>query len=304
MVCAVVWPLGVVLLVRTCTATGPLGLFAAGVLSAAPLAFPMSTSAFGVLFPFTLSRALVPPGVVLAARLLGLTPQREPSDPPAAEPLSARQALVLALPVAVAIASAHPQGAITLAIIAVPLAIWSLCLHLERALAGHGGLRGAVVAGSGLLAAAVCGPPLWRVARPARSSSPWLPQETAADAWRRVLTLAPAKGDVWVPFGAVFLVCAVAVVLLSRSGWLVAAWSWLAPLAVASLSMQDLDDRYVLTGPWYTDPHRLTALPVLLAVPILAVGLDVVGAALRRSPLALPSAAGPIAGACAVAAVL
>lgn len=303
-VCTVVWPLGVVLLVRTCTAAGPLGLFAAGVLSAAPLAFPMSTSAFGVLLPFTLSLALVPPGMVIAARLLGLARPREPSGPPAPELLSVRQALAVGLPVAVAIASAHPQGAIALAVIAIPLAIWSLCLHLERTLEGRGGLRGAAVAGSGLLAAAACGPPMWRVARPARSSSPWLPEETAADAWRRVLALAPAKGEVWVPFGAVFLVCAVAVVLLSRSGWLVAAWSWLAPLAVASLSMQDLDDRYVLTGPWYTDPHRLTALPVLLAVPILAVGLDVFGAALRRSPLDLPSAAMPIAGACAVAVVL
>lgn len=294
-VCAVVWPLGIVLLVRTCSTTGPLGLFAAGALSSVSLAFPMATSAFGVLFPFTLSLALIPPGIAAAARLLGLAPVPEQPEPH--EQLTIPQALVLAAPIGIAIASSHPQGAVTLMVISIPLAVWALSSHLWEMLRGRQRLHAAVAPALLLGLAGLLGPWLWETVRPARSSSPWLPKETVGEAWQRVLALAPAAGDPWVPFGAVFLVCAAATVLLTRAGWLVAVWVWLAPLAVASLSMQDLDYRYVVTGPWYTDLDRVTALPILLAVPILAVGIDALAVALPFERLRTASPPALIAGA-------
>ncbi|WP_341856845.1 DUF6541 family protein [Brachybacterium sp. GPGPB12] len=81
----VVWPLGLMALVRTCTRSGPVGWMAAGALAGISGAFPLSLMAFGILSPYFLSMILMPVLVIMLVHLAGLAPD----SPQAPAPLPA-----------------------------------------------------------------------------------------------------------------------------------------------------------------------------------------------------------------------
>lgn len=299
LVCVVLWPLSIVYLVRSTTAAGPAGIFAAGLFASVSAAFPIAPAAFGILLPFLLSMALVPVGLALVVQVL-----RWDGGAVGRSGLTPLQALLVLPVVGTAIALAHPQGILALMVLAAPVVIWVVLVRSDRLLAHRGGLRPVIATGALAVVLARVGSAVWVHVRPGRASSTWLPIESVPQAIGTVTTLAPSGAGPWWPTAGLLIAAMLLVVLATRSGWLVAAWAWAACLAVAALSMQDLDYRYVLTGPWYTDTHRVVALPLVVAVPALAVGTDVAVRLVARGARLPRTALAPVAAVASLVALL
>jgi hypothetical protein len=125
-----------------------------------------------------------------------------------------------------------------------------------------------------------------------QASAVWEPNATLKQAIGQTVSLAPNATPSWLPLGIVVGVCALAVLLGSRSRWLLVAFVAAGAMSVATRATPVGDLRYVLTGNWYSDNNRVTVMLATAAVPLLAVGLDVMlREAARRMP-ALRGAAG------------
>lgn len=211
LVTAVVWPLGLVLLVRTCTSAGQLGLAATALLSSVSLAFPMAPSSFGILLPYTLAITMVPAALTMLVQLLDWNDSPSPSR----SVLSPRQILLLVPPVGIAVALAHPQAVPTLIVLGLPIVLWSTYLRVARWGEGIAARRTAVIALAGALAVfIVCGR-VWEFVRPARSSAGWEPTSSVPEAIGQTLSLQTLGGAPWWPLGLLVIAAALSTLLLS-----------------------------------------------------------------------------------------
>lgn len=138
--------------------------------------------------------------------------------------------------------------------------------------------------------------------RPGESSAVWKPNASLKEAIGQAFSLAPNATPTFVPLGVVMLGCAAAVLLLSRSRWLLAPWLAATAMSLLTRSTPVGDLRYLLFGNWYTDNNRVTAIIAVAAIPVLALGIEsLLHRAVRRRP---SLAGGPAAAAAAVIAVL
>src|SRR5699024_1607612 len=71
---AVVWPLGLMALVRTCTGAGPVGWMFAGALAGITAAFPLTMMSWGIVLPYLLSLSMMPLVLLVVVQLAGLGP--------------------------------------------------------------------------------------------------------------------------------------------------------------------------------------------------------------------------------------
>lgn len=270
LVAAVVWPLGVVTLVRTATTAGPAGWFLAGALAGVSGSFPLSLMSWGIVLPYFLSVALIPLVVTSIVHVAGL----------AEGPDRLRPATVTVLLVAScgAVTIAHPQGVFVSIVIGLPILVWACLVRIAGLL---GRVRGAGPALAWLapitLVAFVISGTLWVRARPPQTSAVWGPNASLSEAIGQIGSLSPNATPTFLPLGIVMVVALTGVVLWSRSRWLVPAWLGIAVLAVSARALPFGDLRYQLTGTWYSDNYRISAAVMIAAVPVLAVGLDAVG---------------------------
>jgi hypothetical protein len=281
----VVWPLGLMALMRTSTTAGPLGWMAAGALAGVTGAFPMALMSWGIVLPYFLSLSLMPLVVIVVSRLAGLAPH-------SSQRLSGLQLAVLLPAVCGAVALAHPQGVFVGMALGLPVLVWgTLSRARDRVAArtatapGAPGARRvwplAVLTVAALLGSAAA----WIRLRPSESSAVWEPNASPKEAIGQALSLAPNATPTFVPLGLVMLGCAAAVLLLSRSRWLLAPWLAATALSVLTRSTPVGDLRYLLLGTWYTDNNRVTALIAVAAIPVLALGIESLQrAAARRRP--------------------
>lgn len=273
LVSAVVWPLGLMALVRTTTACGPFGLFAAGGLAGMTAAFPQSLMSWGIVLPYLLSVALMPLVVMVVAHIAGLAERR----------LRTSQLLVLAPLILLSAALAHPQGVFVGIALGLPILGWAALVRArDLVLRAPDSWRRFWPLALLTLVAAVVSRQIWLVARPPQSSAVWRPNATLTQAIGQVGSLSPNATPAWVPLGVVMLLCLIAVLLLTTSRWLVASWLGAAALSVATRATPPGDLRYLLTGNWYSDNYRISALVPVVAIPLLAVGIDVIGRRLLR----------------------
>lgn len=288
---AIAWPVGLVLLVRTCTRAGSLGLFATGVLSSVSLVFPFVPGSFGILLPFLLGMSMVPAGFTLLAQLMGAGRSSTSSST-----LRPGQVAALLPFMAIALALSHPQAVVALAVLGLPVMLWASCARVSGMITRRDTAPAAALTVLVTLAALAFTLLVWPSLQPGTAAGAWPAIRSTDQAWGQVLSLMPARASTWWPMAVLMVAALAAVVLLTRSGWLVAAWSWAALLAVAALSMPDTEYRYLLTGPWYSDPNLVMVLPLVVAIPILAVGLEAVvrdlfrRKVIHRAPLAPLSA--------------
>ncbi|MFC0675643.1 DUF6541 family protein [Brachybacterium hainanense] len=266
-VCALVWPAGAVLLSRSVLPSSllRLGLLPAGVLSAALPMFPRMLIVFGVLYPNLLGMALLPGMLVLLLRLLGIG-RRDGMSMPAV--------LVLGLLGGIGTALGHPNAAMSLLALAVPVAALGAVGALLRA--AHPRLRGGL-ARAGLLTAAALGlfllaRGIWPVIRPPEQALVWEPDATIPEAIGRILLFSlPAARPAWSL--AVLLLLGAYATVRHRRAEMLAAWGLVAYLFVAVTAWPDGPDRDALVGVWYNDPYRLAAMFAIPALPILALGV-------------------------------
>ena len=284
---ALVWPFGCVALVRQATGPRLPALVAGGLLAGAFGAAPFLLLSYGTVWPNALGTVLLPPVLAALASAVGLSPR------PAADRGRSAAVVVAAVP---ALALAHPNVVVTLAVYAVPLTAAVLAWGPWRAksLRAHGIRWGAWTLGLAVL--------LWVVTRSsvfaATRGTDWRAAESLAQAVGEGLTVAPRGLPVAAVAAALSLVGVVAAAQRPELRWLVGCHAAVVGLfALAAGSDSGLAQ--ALTGPWYNDAFRLGALLPVTAVPLAALGV----AELSRwatSRLPAPGRRAPLVAAAAV----
>src|SRR5699024_10335426 len=181
--------------------------------------------------------------------------------PPSAQRLTVLQLAVL-LPVAcAAVALAHPQGVFAGIVLGLPILLWGRVSRArERFPSARREDHRLWPLATVTLVALIGSVEMWERFRPVRGSAVWEPNASLKEALGQAVSLAPNHTPTFVPLGAVMLGCASAVLLLSRSRWLLAPWAAATAMSVVTRSTPVGDLRYLLTGTWYSDNNRITAL--------------------------------------------
>lgn len=275
-VAALVWPVGLVAMVRLSTTAGSLGLFLAGALSGLSVAFPLTLMSWGIVLPNFLSTALLPAFVLLGTHVLGLVPHPR-------ERLSTA-ALVLLVPVVcVAIIVAHPQGVFAAIALGLPIIVWAFQLRLAQLEPARGGWAPLLITAAHLVVGIGVASYVWPRFRPSQESSVWTPNASGLEAVQQGLSLAGNAARPVHTIGVLMVLAIIGVLLRGQARWLLPAFAVTFWIFTAAVSMQRLELRYLITGPWYSDNYRIAAIMVVAGIPLLAVGLDsLVTVALER----------------------
>ena len=263
----VVWPLGMMALVGSATSGGRAAVGLAGALAGISGAFPLELMSWGLLLPYLLSIALLPTLLLGAAHLLALSPAARRPDP--------AQLAAILIASLLAVTLAHPQGSLAAIVLGLPMALVAVGVRVRSLRRGDTDSPAGLAATAGLallaLAAGLVG---WSIARPSRGASSWDPTAQPGEALRQVLSLTPNSAQASLPLALLLLAAVLAVALRSRSRWLLAPWLAAAGADVLIRSLPEGDLRYLLTGNWYTDNNRVTALIAVAAIPVLALGIE------------------------------
>ena len=293
-IAAGIWPLGIALLTRVVTGdSAAAGLAAA--LAAAMLAFPQLMFAWGVLYPYALSVALVPATVavtILAVRPEGWSPR---FDSGAARPRSASDTLLveraageskrrdprvgLTLTAAagvVGIALAQPASLLVWGILSLIWLTGEILPRLRTARAATGSSRRAMLMLAGLAGAWLVLALVWLQFAVFAGAVLWDPYLSVLGAVRDVAL--NSQGALPAAPGISILLCAGLVVAVRAPGlrWFAIAWALFSVLYIVSVATSIPIVTRALTGPWYGDSYRLAAVTPVLVVPLAAMGLAAV----------------------------
>jgi len=300
---AVVWPVGFVALARVTLGRSGVTLVAAGVMSAALTTFPYILMGWGVLWPNLLGAAILPG--VLAPTLVAVGVVGPVPGLP--RPLAG----VLAAATLPGLTLAHPNGLVSLVLIAV-LAVATRLALLWRTQAGV--TRRRARTRLMILVALVVGGPLLapRLSRQIAdtASYDWDAHDALTSSLRDSALLALQEGAP--PWGLLVLVALGAVVCARRARlrWVLVTWAALVLLFVVAATGRPGWGSLV-TGYWYNDKVRVAALLALPSALLGVVGVVAIARSLarllrsftppaigrRRAPwgLALSSGAGALA---------
>jgi hypothetical protein len=270
---AIAWPMGCVFLVRQIFGHRPPVLMAAGLLAAGVAAFPLLMLDFGVLYPNVLAIALLPfaLGALLAVARLG------------AFALPSATAWALLLPWVVAVALAHPSTLMAFFAMGFWPAVAGGAAYFERRLT-EAAPRGRLVAAGALWVVGSAAVTLLFIkARPTSGQAFWQPFTTPGEAILDVLTNSEMGAPMAIAASALMLCGVVAIVAWRRRHlWLVAAYATMSFVYIVGVSFPSSPFRYLLTGTWYSDMMRVTALMPVLVVPLAAFGFGALVALASR----------------------
>ncbi|MBN9154201.1 MAG: hypothetical protein J0J05_09470 [Microbacterium sp.] len=260
-----VWPVGMAWFAREVTGGSDVVAGVAAALSAALWAFPMLMVEWGVLYPYTLSLALLP---AAAAVVVAAPRWAAGAGPVTGTARSAVLTVVLSIASVGALALSQPASILSWAVVAVAFFTW---WAVPRA-RGRGGRRGAVLIAS-LLAAWLAFVLAWVVLTRSTTGAHWPPfrgkLRAALDVvWNGQVMLPAAVG-----VSILMVIGLVVAVRRPRLRWLATTWLVFSLLYYASAAIgQPLVRRYLL-GAWYADPYRFAALAPLTVVPLAAIGV-------------------------------
>lgn len=278
-----IWPLSVLLLVRTLVGRSTGAALAAPVLALGFVAFPWTLVTYGALWPNLLGVALLPAAlatVALATRP-GLGPDPVGPAGPGAYPPGR---VVRWFPVAVAVVAlglAHPNALFGLVVLAVPPVLWGLVGGIRRGLRAGRWPAVRALATVPVVVAAGWGLAWFMFVSPLLDGIRgyyWEPEVTATGAvWDALLHSPDGNDPAW---SVAVLTVAGAVVALrrARTSWLVPAHLLVCTLYVIGASTWSS----VWTGIWYNDAPRIAALVPVTATPLAALGLLALCALGRR----------------------
>lgn len=267
-IAAVVWPLGMMLLVTRVLGAKPIVLVATGVFAAGLSGFPYLLIGFGVLYSLFCAIALLPATFSLCIDVAGLGAESEKNW------VSPLFWLVLISP---GVALAHPSAFVALMLFCVPLFAARLFREFGRALATSHVLRHRGFRTWLLLTAvyAVFFVGVWLKVRPSLGAAPWVAYESTAQAIGEVIASAP-QGAIAAWVVMIFTICGIyRIMRWRRDLWWIFAVYFLAGLLhmfAAGWGANAL--RTFMVGTWYNDPFRPAAFLPLATIPVAVVGLD------------------------------
>ncbi|HEX5402725.1 MAG TPA: DUF6541 family protein [Pseudonocardiaceae bacterium] len=263
-----VWPVSCLLLVRQIIGKSATGLAITGVVSIAFTAFPWDLLGFGVLWPNLLGLSITPAILALVISITG-----QAND----DAIGKGRAWTM-LPVAfVGAAFAHPNSIFAvIALSLVPIGV-ALVMRAKR-LHGEGRpRRGIIDIVIGFVVFMLFW--AWAATTPALATVRkfvWAPFDTPARAVGEVL-FQSMNG-----YNALWILALVVLgaILLCRSQpalrWVVGSFAITGFLYVIAAAF-NRPDTSEFTGYWYNDPHRLSAMIPITAVPLAVAGLLYLG---------------------------
>lgn len=300
-IAAGVWTVGMTWFARVILPDDAAVAAVAGALSGTLWAFPMLVLEWGVLYPYTLSVALLPAAcallVVLPEWLRGRGPV--PHGWPAVVLVA-----TLAVGSAAALALAQPSSLLAWGAVGTILLVsHTIRGRRSRSHAGRVGMVTATVL-VGMLVAAV-----WMLfGRQTTVASHWPAYQGKAVAGLEVIVNGQMGMGWAVAISVLMVVGLVTCVRQARLRWLAATWVLLSTLYVAATSVRSDQTRTLLLGAWYADPYRFAALTPLVVVPLAAIGLVVlvrgIVAAVSRMPVGSGGGTGWSVAAAVAAAVV
>jgi hypothetical protein len=264
LICALVWPLSCLFAVRQLRTLSRPSILAAGVIVSAFAAFPVLLLEFGVLYPNLLSLAMVPAGLTLVAAAVGQAP---------ATRITRSRAAVLALLSLPGIAVAHPNGAMTLVALSVPMVIALYVGLLVPRLRGGSYLQASIVTVALLLGVLILGK-VWEVVRPPAAAAFWDRVETSSQALGEALLNAPFGRPAAWAVSTLVVVGLITCVRDRRLLWFAGAFAVSTAVFIVAAGFEISELRSYITGVWYNDPYRLAAIAPLTAAPLAIIGAD------------------------------
>jgi hypothetical protein len=256
---AVVWPLGCLYLVRVILPGNVPALLSAAVLSASLPAFPLLMLDYGVLYSYFLALALLPVALAIAFDLLQVSGPRSGSLPVLLLLLaSGLVAIGLAQPAVVFAWAAFVAAAVTVIVVG-----WLRQPRPARQrLLAAGGL------GVGLGAFAV----VWVIFGRVGANSPWPTYTNAFGAVFEVLTYSMKGTPVAVVRSLLTVVGLIRLAISREQRWLLAVWAVGAFLFAIAVAFPSWSIRALVVGLFYRDPPRLSALLMIVALPVAVIG--------------------------------
>lgn len=269
---AIIWPASIVLLTRVLTGGRAWVDAAAGVLSAGLPAFPFLPVDYGVLYPYLLALAILPPTV--AASIVAFRLGRSTAT-------DVRPVILVLLGSLAGLAFAHPGGFIAWMVATMLCAAFAFVLLVRRAPSRRTLIIASIVFGVSVVLVAVA----IFVLRPDEVARGWLPVGSVGQAAGEALFLSPRYASTPLAVAVLFWVGAfVALRRRGRAGILaVALFAVFAFLYVVAQALPWLTIRDLITGPWYNDAVRLAALLPMLAIPLASLGAVVVPQLIGRA---------------------
>lgn len=263
-----VYPIGLVMIVRTCATAGPIGVFLAGALAPITGAFPLIMMSWGILWPYLMSIALVPVAICVCAQLLRLAP----AGPRRLTPGQ----LAVAFPlVGLTIVAAHPTGFYAAMLLCGPMLAWASVLRARRLVGREPGALLPFAATTLLtVVAAVVTAVVWKTYRPNYESAVWAGDAAPREAIGQALSMSAHTSSTVMWLGVVVAASVLVLILTGAERWMVAAFTVATVHGVFARTLDVSPLRYQLTGGWYGDTFRITAIAPLIGVPLLAVAID------------------------------
>lgn len=262
-VAAAVWTLGCMLLVRTVVGVKPWVIGFSAILAASFTSFPLLLLDFGVLYPNFLSIAFLPFSMAAVAVFFGL------GSEPAWHPLARFAAAPLA---AIGVAIAHPNGAMTLVALAIPVVLYAFVNRYVIAALWKTRWIETATAVLGLAVGAFAVSKAWKILRPEESASTWAPFNRPSDAIGEILTNSAMNRPIALVVSLLMTAGLYAIFRTGRHYWLLGCFAVTAYLYIVVSSFPQGDFRMLITGVWYNDSYRIAAILPVTALPLAAVG--------------------------------
>nr|WP_202382268.1 DUF6541 family protein [Leucobacter chromiireducens] len=279
-VCAVVWPIGVVLLGRALAGPSTRVTLVSGIASAAFPNFPLALAGYGVLYPNLLAIALAPYIFTGVLQLCALSNARR------SEGSFFVAAGLLTFGSLGAAIFAHPNAIhIALLWMVVPaITVVYRAFRGQRVPGWSGALVEPLLPRKIRLTAALSGLPLlglaiviaWAVGR--TTDNPWKGKHEVSGALLDAFGMTPRlEGHAW-PVTLLFLLGLVVIARSQRRRWI--GFGALIPLAfyVIADGFPSSEWRTFFLSPWYSDPWRLAALIWVGALPLVVIGASAAAA--------------------------
>lgn len=275
---AFVWPASMMFFVRTLS-RNRYAWFLAGVLSNAFAAFPSVFMFWGILYPNLMAYTVVPAvlGLGVCALQVG------------APVVARRRALILGVGAIGGMALAHPCGVLVCLAVVLPAMIYRLMCLIRRIVWGIR-IRGTYPAIESLLVLIfIAGIPIvWALLRPRNAVPQNFKMTPIGESIVRVLAMAPAfdaPGYESYPISivgvVVLFVGAVVLVVQRKNIWLLCSYGMAGLLLIAGMTFA-WPIRNILTGPWYNDRFRVSAILPMVGIPIIALGFAALCVWMRR----------------------
>jgi Family of unknown function (DUF6541) len=287
-IAVLVWPLSCLLLARhlfgAAGSRAAAAVVITGMLSSLFGAFPwMLTGAYGVLWPNALGLAMAPAGVALGMSVIGVS---------AGDTFGAVRRWLFGVAGAWAIAIAHPNSALSVAVICVFPLLMVVGRYVARQYRRHA--TRTTVAVMGIVAAAVIGGFVASRLPTVRAveAIAWNPFEGPAHAAVSAVSFGTDHLAPQLLLSSLSIMGMVACLVWRQRRWLVVAELVIVALYVGSAAIGTPAAR-LFTGLWYDDSYRIAAMLPIVAIPLATMGVLAVGEWLQRVLLRAPVAARP-----------